>query len=80
MRTKLRTPEQEDAAFNALTTKEVATRWRCTTAHVTHLITHGEEGRRLRAIDIGAGERPEYRILQEWVEEYERAREVGSAA
>ena len=79
-RTKLRTPEQEVAAFAYLGTAAVAARLDCTQQHVAHLISKGEAGRRLRAINIGTGERPEYRVKPEWLEAFEAAREVGNAA
>lgn len=78
MRTKLRTPEEEQLAYHALTTADVAKRLGCTSAHVVRLITAGDEGRRLHAIDIGLGERPEYRVKPEWLEAFEARRAVGS--
>jgi hypothetical protein len=78
-RTKLRTPEQEQAAFCDLSTAVVAARLGCTPDHVIHLIGPGP-GTRLRAIDIGAGVRPEYRVKEEWLAEFMAAREVRADA
>lgn len=74
-RARLRTPEQEVAAYTYLSSAEVAGRLGCSPTHVTHLITTGK----LRAIDIGAGQRPEYRVKPEWLEEFEKLREVHAA-
>lgn len=66
MRTKdLRTVEQEQAFFRGLRVREVAERLNCTEAHVLGLI----RGKKLKAIDIGLGERPNFRVH---VAEFER--------
>jgi excisionase family DNA binding protein len=57
-RTKLRTAEQEQAAFRHLTTAEVADRLNVSRTQVVALI----RAKKLRAIDVGVGSRPEYRI------------------
>lgn len=72
-RTKMRTPEEERAAYTYLTPQDVAERLGCTPTHVSRLVTDGK----LRAINIAAGaRRPLYRIKPEWLSEFEAAREV----
>lgn len=71
-RAKLRTPEQEQAAYRYLTSAQVADRLGCEQSHVATLIRAGQ----LRAINIGSGSRPEYRIHPDALAEFERERAV----
>ena len=71
-RAKLRTPEEERAAYAYLRTTDVAERLDCETSHVTALIRSGQ----LRAINIGSKQRPEYRIHPDALAEFERERAV----
>jgi excisionase family DNA binding protein len=58
-RTKeLRTVEQEQLAYKGLRVAVIAERLDCSVAHVHELIAT----KRLPAIDIGTGRRPEYRV------------------
>lgn len=71
-RAKLRTPEEERAAYTYLTSAQVADRLGCEPSHVTMLI----RTRALRAINIGARTKPEYRIHPDALAEFERERAV----
>lgn len=58
-RTKeLRTVEQEQGAYRGMRVTEIAAQLQCSRAHVHELIAT----KKLPAINIGTGKRPEYRI------------------
>lgn len=68
----MRTREQEVAAFTWLRTSKVAERLDCTTTQVIGLIDDGT----LEAIDIGRGDKPNYRIHPDSVVAFEQNRKV----
>lgn len=72
----MRTRDQEVAAFTWLRPSAVAKRLGCTRVQVVGLITDGE----LEAINIGRGEKPEYRIHPDSVESFEQRRKVKTDA
>lgn len=54
----MRTREQERAAYTYLKPARIAEQFDCTAVHVVNLIKTGK----LKAINIGTGDRPEYRV------------------
>lgn len=68
MRTKdhLRTVEQERAIFHGLRVAVVAERLSCTPAHVLELIRQ----KKLPAVNIGLGRKPDYRVDQKQLERF----------
>lgn len=72
----MRTREQEQAAFTWLRTAEVARRLSCTRAQIIGLIDDGE----LDAIDIGRGDKPNYRVSPDSVSAFEEKRKVKKGA
>ena len=54
----MRTKEQEVAAYTFLKPAEIAERLNCTPVHVVNLI----KAKKLSAINIGTGNKPEYRV------------------
>lgn len=72
----MRTREQEVAAFSWLRPTAVAQRLNCTRVQVIGLINDEE----LEAINIGRGDKPEYRIHPDSVARFEERRKVKPSA
>ena len=68
----MRTAEQERARYTYLKTSEVAKVLSVSTSHVIHLIQSGA----LEAVDIRAGDRPEYRVSPDALDAFLQERKV----
>ena len=63
---ELRTVQQEQALFHGMKVSEVAAQLKCDESHVQDLI----RSRKLRAINIGLGKRPVYRVNRPDLEQF----------
>lgn len=68
----MRTSELAVAQYTYLRTQDVADRLGISRAHVIDLIAHGQ----LKAINVGLGRRPEYRVSAEALDQFVERRAV----